>query len=119
MTMKWWHHFYRPLSTEEPRREATVFDLPEDHPLRIAHKKHLFNRAEIEASQLCGCFYCKKIFGPDRIVDWADPKKPHARQTAVCPECGIDSVIGNASGFEITETFLEEMRAAWFGESAS
>ena len=22
MTMKWWHHFYRPLSTEEPRRSS-------------------------------------------------------------------------------------------------
>src|SRR5262245_37274288 len=53
------------------------------------------------------------------IVDWADLKKAHGQQTAVCPECGIDSVIGNASGFEITEAFLEEMRAAWFGESAS
>jgi len=97
---------------------SAVFDLPENHPLRIAHKKSLFNRAEIEASQQCGCFYCKKIFGPDQIVNWADPNKPRAQQTAVCPECGIDSVIGNASGLEITEAFLEEMRAAWFGEIA-
>ena len=68
--------------------------------------------------QQCGCFYCKKIYGPDRIVDWADPQKPHEQQTAVCPECGIDSVIGNASGFEITEAFLEDMRTAWFSEIA-
>ncbi len=98
-------------------RMPAVFDLPENHPLRIAHKKHIFHRAEIENSHRCGCFHCKKIFGPDQIVDWTDTNKPGAQQTALCPMCGIDSVIGDASGFEITEAFLAEMRAAWFGNS--
>jgi len=95
-----------------------VFDLPEDHPLRVAHKHSISNHAEIESSKRCGCFYCKKIFGPDQIVDWADTNKPRAQQTALCPACGIDSVLGDASGLEITEAFLEKMRAAWFSENA-
>jgi Pyruvate/2-oxoacid:ferredoxin oxidoreductase delta subunit len=89
--------------------------LPEDHPLRVAHKRSSNHRAEIESSQLCGCFYCLGIFGPDNIVDWTDESNPHSQQTALCPVCGIDSVIGDASGIKITPTFLETMRTLWFG----
>ena len=91
-----------------------VFDLPESHVLRMAHKKSIYHRAEIERSQRCGCFHCSKIFSPDEIVCWTDTSKPHSQQSALCPSCGIDSVIGDASGFPIAEDFLEEMRRAWF-----
>ena len=97
------------VAEDEPDM-PNVFDLPEDHPLRVAHKKCINHRAEIERSQLCGCFYCRETFGPDRIVDWVDKDS-----TALCPECGIDSVIGDASGVQVTKSFLEEMHAAWFG----
>ncbi|MBB4371524.1 hypothetical protein GGD63_004322 [Bradyrhizobium sp. cir1] len=89
-----------------------VFDLPEGHPLRVAHKKCINNRAEIERSQLCGCFYCKQTFAPDRIVEWVDEDS-----TALCPECGIDSVLGDASGVQINRSFLEAMHSAWFAVS--
>ncbi|OAF14301.1 hypothetical protein AYJ54_42215 [Bradyrhizobium centrolobii] len=90
----------------------SVFDLSEDHPLRLAHKKSSNHRADIERSQRCGCFFCKKTFGPDQIVDWVDEDS-----TALCPECGIDSVIGDASDVQITKAFLEEMHTAWFAVS--
>jgi hypothetical protein len=35
-------------------------------------------------------------------------------QTARYPWCGIDAAIGDRSGFAITQTFLDEMRAYWF-----
>src|SRR5262249_36707025 len=95
----------------------TALDLPESHPLRVAHKKSIRNRAEIERSKECGCFYCRKIFVPDQIVEWVDTDHPHAQQTALCPLCGIDSVIGSASGLEITARFLREMHTVWFGGS--
>jgi hypothetical protein len=93
---------------------ATVFDLPEDHPLRAAHKKSAGHRADIERSSLCGCFYCKDIFTPNRIVVWVDNDA-----TALCPTCGIDSVIGDASGLQIKKSSLEAMHVAWFGNTAS
>jgi hypothetical protein len=35
---------------------------------------------------------------------------------AVCPRCGIDSVIGDASGLPVAEpAFLDEMNRHWFG----
>jgi hypothetical protein len=44
------------------------------------------------------------------IEEWTD-----AADTALCPHCGIDAVIGDASGFPITKEFLSEMCQAWFG----
>jgi hypothetical protein len=89
----------------------SAFDLPESHPLRIAHKKCRRNRADIERSQKCGCFHCKRIFDADQFanLDWID-----AGQSALCPFCGIDSVIGDHSGFEITSEFLKQMHEVWF-----
>jgi hypothetical protein len=82
---------------------------PEDHPLRVAHSKSSCHRSEIENSVLCGCFFCKKTFPPNKIVEWTDDD-----QTALCPVCGVDSVIGDGSGSQITKAFLTEMRIAWF-----
>lgn len=38
-------------------------------------------------------------------------------QIAMCPKCGIDSVIGDVSGFPIEATFLAVMRDFWFSPS--
>jgi len=89
-------------------------DLPEDHWLRVAHRKSIHHRQEIERSSVCGCFYCRKIFEPSEIEDWTDESEPESEQTALCPNCGIDSVVGDFSGFEITEKFLAEMNRTWF-----
>jgi len=59
----------------------------------------------------CGCFYCIKIFQPSEISDWIQDKED---KTAVCPYCGIDSVIGDSSGYPITKDFLSKMNQYWF-----
>jgi hypothetical protein len=74
-----------------------------------AHEHCSLNRAELERSERCGCFYCFAIFPPSQIVEWIDD-----RQTAICPECPVDAVIGSASGYPITREFLERMHAHWF-----
>jgi hypothetical protein len=74
-----------------------------------AHKHCLRNRAEIKISAVCGCFYCFAIFPPSEIVEWIDDG-----QTAICPKCPVDSVIGSASGYPITREFLEGMHDHWF-----
>ena len=100
------------MTSDDP--VPSVFDLPESHWLRTAHKHSIRHRAEIEASAVCGCFYCKKTFAPSEIEDWTDTRNPVSEQTALCPRCGIDSVIGDKSGFAITPEFLAEMHKAWF-----
>jgi DNA-directed RNA polymerase subunit RPC12/RpoP len=81
-----------------------------DDKIIQAHKHSSKHRREIEASGICGCFHCGETFAPSAIRDWTD-----RRQTARCPHCGIDSVIGDASGYPVTdEKFLKGMRDYWF-----
>ncbi|RLT40457.1 MAG: cytoplasmic protein [Chloroflexi bacterium] len=71
------------------------------------------NRLEVLASERCGCFCCGAIFAPDAIWNWLDTTDPH---TAFCPQCGINAVLGDASGLPITLDFLREMNVRWFDE---
>jgi hypothetical protein len=77
--------------------------------LELAHKSSSHNRQQIAQSEVCGCFYCLAVFGPSEIKEWVDND-----DTAVCPKCGIDSVLGSANGFSINEEFLRRMREYWF-----
>lgn len=87
-----------------------------DPTLKAAHDRSTNHRAEIEASAICGCFYCCSEFEPNEIGEWVDaPDRNTPGQTALCPRCGVDSVIGSRSGFPITAEFLAQMRARWFG----
>lgn len=92
----------------------SVFDLPDGHILRMAHRASIHHRGAIERSRRCGCFYCLRVFEPGQISDWIDQGKPASEQTALCPYCGIDSVMGDGSGLEITEGFLRDMKKHWF-----
>jgi len=76
---------------------------------RLAHKSSSGHRDVILRSDLCGCFYCSAVFKPSEIVEWIDDG-----QTALCPKCTVDSVIGSASGWPIADEFLRAMHARWF-----
>jgi hypothetical protein len=87
-------------------------NMPE--PDYIAAHKHSFkSRKEIEQSVLCGCFKCLAIFSSSKIDDWWD-EVDSIPQTPVCPKCGIDSVIGDKSGYPITKEFLKKMKKHFF-----
>jgi len=73
-----------------------------------AHRHSIHHRAEIVQSELCGCFYCLHIFPPTEIEEWVDG------EAALCPHCGIDSVLGSASGVVVSEDFLRQMRGRYF-----
>ena len=77
----------------------------------LAHQFSVNNRKQLGQSSVCGCFYCRKIFNPNEITEWI----PEKSGTALCPYCGIDSVIGESSGFPIAEQFLNKMNQYWFG----
>lgn len=78
-----------------------------------AHENSIHHRQEIEASEACGCFYCLQTFSASQIRDWID-EVGEIGQTALCPKCGIDAVIGSASGYSITEELLAGMKGVWF-----
>ena len=84
-----------------------------DSDVVIAHRFSIRHRMQILASDSCGCFYCLKVFDPSAIVSWCD-EDSNVGQTALCPHCGIDSVIGSASGYPVTPEFLLAMHRHWF-----
>ncbi len=79
------------------------------------HHSTFRNEKQIKNSQVCGCFYCNSIFNPEDVVQWCD-NDGRGAPTALCPNCGIDSVIGDACGMEITPSFLKLMNLQFFGE---
>ena len=88
--------------------------------LLAAHRHATNNRAEIEASRLCGCFDCMQIYPADEVVAWSgfdldSFNNPDAAppETALCPRCGSESVIGDTSGHAIKLVFLQRMNEAW------
>jgi hypothetical protein len=109
--------------TEEGRKSNPEFDgslrrlkqilAKKPRPL-AAHAHSSDHRKEVLRSEVCGCFYCLEIFRPARILDWVDEDIEGIGKTALCPECGIDSVIGSASGYPISKDFLRSMHDHWF-----
>jgi len=78
-----------------------------------AHRHSSGHRQEVLASEVCGCFHCCKTFPPSSISEWIDEYEGMG-QTALCPHCGIDSVIGVLSGYPVTPQFLQQMHDYWF-----
>jgi hypothetical protein len=86
-----------------------------------AHSHTTRNRGELESSRVCGCIHCLQIFDPEEIVAWTgvdmnnlDDPAAISAETAVCPHCGSESVIGDRSGYLIQPQFLGRMHQAWF-----
>ena len=82
----------------------------------FAHDFSRNHKAELEKDRLCGCFYCLSIFEPREIEEWIVDPQGDPKGTAICPYCGIDSIIGESSGYPITKEFLQEMNVYWFLE---
>lgn len=76
-----------------------------------AHKYSSHHKDELLKDDLCGCFYCLKIFHPREIKTWLEDEG-----TAVYPYCEIDSVIGKYAGYELNEENLRKMKKYWFDE---
>lgn len=83
--------------------------------LQKAHTGSTRHRRDIERSAFCGCFCCERVFNAADITEWIDED-----QTAMCPRCGIDSVLGSANcvPFRLNGAeFLARMSARWFGST--
>jgi NAD-dependent SIR2 family protein deacetylase len=77
--------------------------LKRDHTV-FRHKREI-----MEKSETAGCFYCRRIFSPSEITEYT-----RRGQVAVCPYCGVDSVIGSA-GAPVTRAELDRLHELRFG----
>jgi hypothetical protein len=94
------------------RFDKVMADRPQTD-IVTAHTRSIRHREEILASKVCGCFFCLAVFPVSEIKEWVDTIDGIG-QTALCPKCDIDSVIGSNSGYPIEREFLSEMRKHWF-----
>lgn len=106
---------------QEPKSEAEKMLIRTYHISRFsmdAYQAHFFSnnhKPELEKDEICGCFCCGKIFSPSEIEEWIIVNNPcDKRGTAICPHCSVDSVIGESSGYPITEEFMIAMNKIWF-----
>lgn len=53
-----------------------------------APKLSMCNHGEIAEMVQCGCYFCCEVFDGKEVTEWTDEN-----QTAVCPRCGVDSVL--------------------------
>ena len=81
--------------------------------VEYAHQFSSLHRDAIINSEMCGCFNCLEQFKPTKVIEWTDENENGIEQTALCPFCGIDSVIGDKS-IPITKELLVEMEKYWF-----
>ena len=85
-----------------------------EQDLKDIHELSHNNKELVGRSQLVGCFYCGEIFSTKDIEEWWDEGK-----TAVCPHCGIDSVLPDTMKPTLTIELLHEMYDYWFGCTSS
>ena len=80
--------------------------------LKTIHSLCFNNYENITISTQCACFSCKRLFDKEAINDWVETDK---EKTAICPHCGIDAVIGDASNAPIEDSeFIDAMHKLYF-----
>jgi hypothetical protein len=91
--VSWNIHRYDPLRRRSRARVPTSRRDPGEHAL--------------------GCYFCFHAFPNTDIKAWVD-----SNQTALCPACGIDAVIGDASKHRLDGKFLRQMHTYFFSSSS-
>ena len=81
--------------------------------LKAVYSHSIRNEESILKSDFCGCFHCISIFPVADVKSSAMMVEKDGCKTAICPICGIDSVLGDAS-VEITAELLETMNEYYF-----
>ena len=76
-----------------------------------ASKFSRYNRQSLQNDDNCGCYFCLEIYKAHEIEEYCDEEV-----TAICPHCSVDAVIGEGSGYVITNEFLRSMRGYAFWE---
>lgn len=77
--------------------------------MKRLHSYTLRNRKEIEASDNCVCISCCEVFYASDVEDYIDEG-----ETALCPICGIDAVIGDCTGISMDSKTLNELNKEFF-----
>ena len=98
------------LQKEDNTVENKAWTIPE---LNAFYSHSIRNAESILNSDFCGCFHCISIFPVADIKLSQMMVEKDGFKTAICPICGIDAVLGDAS-VEITAEILEALNGLYF-----
>ena len=90
--------------------EDKAWTVPE---LNAIYTHSIRNEESILKSDFCDCFHCISIFPVADVKLSEMVVEKDGFKTAICPICGIDSVLGDAS-VEISAEILEMMNEYYF-----
>ena len=76
--------------------------------LMSEHNRSSRHRSVIMSGNACGCFYCLAAYEVDEIKEWT------CADTAICPKCGVDTVLGFNSLHDVDPELLLDMKKFWF-----
>lgn len=80
--------------------------------LTYYHGCSFANVKAVKLSTYCGCFYCCEIYLASEVVDFIK-ERVAVDDTALCPKCGIDSVLPGCDVI-LSKSFLKMMKERWF-----
>jgi hypothetical protein len=69
------------------------------------------HRRELLASEHAVCYHCSKVFPPSAVEEWTDEDSSGVPQTAICPFCSVDAVVGFSG--QIDPSWLKKMYRAF------
>lgn len=73
--------------------------------LEKAHKHSFKNKDEVAKSIKCVCFHCFRTFPPKEIETYLGEND--GKETALCPYCMCDTIIGDASGITLSDDLID------------
>lgn len=89
---------------------AEIFKIYNQQQLVKMHRDTIFNKKKLKKrNHICGCFSCLETFDSSDVVETCDNG-----QTALCPNCGIDSVLSETRTLKITDSLLSQMYNRYF-----
>lgn len=77
------------------------------------HAQCTRNRAALLTCEVAGCFHCCSLFPARDVQAWCDAVDGEGR-TALCPHCGVDSVLPCLEGGADAQVLLQRMELWWF-----
>ncbi len=86
--------------------------------LEALHRLSSRNRDSVQGTRQCGCFHCLRTFEASAVEEWV-AESDGLEVTALCPFCGIDSVLPARAGEPIDGDILKAMRVYWFEHTGS
>jgi len=83
----------------------------EEFDAALSHTKD--NQMEVLSSSKCGCAFCRSVFPAREISDWSSEEGSFS---ALCPHCGMPSVIPDSCGFPLEKDKLKSLNLYAYGD---